>query len=566
MPTTKFFVVIGLALSSVLMACAPKGSASEVAALVGHVDKCGKDELLGYVPDTREVEAHRQFSVPTIQYPFGTSPYSWSPMLTLRVDASGRVTCYSLQEEFGTEDDTKKLLRHNPSRQAAVKRLSAWRYAPFLEDDKGAVAIVTEQMMEEELPRVHRPLPAVPLDKIRIALSRSGCFGTCPAYSVEIRGTGEATYTGQAFVDIVGSHTYPVPTKDVEELVESVRAADLWSLRSGYHAQITDQPTYTLTLDMGGEVHSIEDYAGRLSGMPRAVSEFEEQVDRVGRTKDWISLSGEALDALRAEHFDFYSSAAGELLERSVSNAYGNDTEAMVRLIELGVPIETSHPVEGNRFNRARQPILEAALTMQRGCLVDPLLAKGLLQTAGSLDQTKLDAAFQAAIVGGRLELVQKIWKAGREVRPALTFQSISEEKPQRQVNAPVTLLLRHSAYQNANWEGLAIARWLAEMGCDLKAHSVDGTTLLHIATEAGDVDFVRYLLASGVDPSTPGRFGLPALGSAQREGVAMVLLEAGTDFSKMDDKSDRFREYAEYNHWARVIAWLDAHAVTSGP
>jgi hypothetical protein len=58
---------------------------------------------------------------------------------------------------------------------------------------------------------------------------------------------------------------------------------------------------------------------------------------------------------------------------------------------------------------------------------------------------------------------------------------------------------------------------------------------------------------------STPGQYGLPALGSAQDEDVAMTLLVAGTDFPRMDDAGHQFRRYAEGNHWARV-ALLSAH------
>jgi hypothetical protein len=58
---------------------------------------------------------------------------------------------------------------------------------------------------------------------------------------------------------------------------------------------------------------------------------------------------------------------------------------------------------------------------------------------------------------------------------------------------------------------------------------------------------------------STPGRYGLPALGSSRSEDVAMLLLRAGTPMGKMNE-GKTFREQAEENHWGRVITWLDAH------
>jgi len=38
------------------------------------------------------------------------------------------------------------------------------------------------------------------------------------------------------------------------------------------------------------------------------------------------------------------------------------------------------------------------------------------------------------------------------------------------------------------------------------------------------------------------------------------ALLEAGTDFSLMDDDGHQFLRYAKDNHWGRVVAWLKNH------
>jgi hypothetical protein len=67
---------------------------------------------------------------------------------------------------------------------------------------------------------------------------------------------------------------------------------------------------------------------------------------------------------------------------------------------------------------------------------------------------------------------------------------------------------------------------------CDMKASKTDGVTLLHIAAEADDAEFVKYLLAQGFDPSTPARYG-PALGATHNEDVAMILLQAGTKMTQ---------------------------------
>jgi hypothetical protein len=73
-------------------------------------------------------------------------------------------------------------------------------------------------------------------------------------------------------------------------------------------------------------------------------------------------------------------------------------------------------------------------------------------------------------------------------------------------------------------------------------------------------MDFVRFLLNRGMSASTPGKYGLLALGGVQSEEVATVLLAAGTDMSRMNDSEQSYRSFAEYNHWQQVVAWLTAH------
>jgi ankyrin repeat protein len=112
----------------------------------------------------------------------------------------------------------------------------------------------------------------------------------------------------------------------------------------------------------------------------------------------------------------------------------------------------------------------------------------------------------------------------------------------------------------DGKWEGLEIVQWLASQGVDLKARAANGDHLLHIATDAGDARLVRYLLDHGLDASTRGEFGLPALGSARSDEIALMLLEAGSDYGFMDDANGKFRAYAEQSNWPKVLDWLTKH------
>jgi hypothetical protein len=517
------------------------------------IGPCSHAQLLAYSPPREAVGAHRQFSPPVIDYPFDGRKDDWGFSLVLRIDTHGQVICYAAKDDFGRSESL------DGRRRDEIDRLATWRYQPFTREGKAVDAVVTENIYEQELPRKHIPLPDVPLGSVHIALARSGCFGSCPDYRVDIYGDGKVVYHGSRYVDVEGEHTYRIAPGDVAKLVDSLKAKDLWSLRDAYRARMTDNPTFALTIGMGGETHQLEDYVGAYAGMPRAVTDFEEEVDRAAQSDIWIHLQQPALGYLKAEGFRFDSPEGFQLLSRAVSNRWSHDDRAMLGLIKLGAPIMDAQDAKLG-FDSEQTPLIETALLNHRLLLIDPLIARGALDTRGKRDQNKVDAAFRAAIRGGRLAPVEKIWSvSAQQPHPSLSFDSVRDIGHSIKV-APVTLLLSNYDGMDKDWEGLAIAKWLIAKGCDMRASTADGTTLLHIAAEANDAEFVRYLLDQGMDPSTPGRYDLPALGGTTNEDVALMLLQAGSKTSNLGSSGRSFRDYAVSQHWARVVGWLDTH------
>jgi hypothetical protein len=278
----------------------------------------------------------------------------------------------------------------------------------------------------------------------------------------------------------------------------------------------------------------------------------------VSEADGFIHLSQTAVERLQAERFDFQSQAGADLLARVVSNRDSHDNTAMLRLIELGAPVIGANDPPWS-FTGEYRSLLDSVLIGQRTELIEPLLRRGVLETHGAPDQSKIDAAFQAAVTGARLEPVERIWSmAGASAHPALTFEDSYDGRVEK--NVPVALLLRQRVSEQGVWEGLAITKWLVARGCDIKGVGANGDTLLHVAVDADDVELVRYLLNQGFDASTPGRYAMLALENTGNEDVALLLLKAGTDLSKLTQSRQDFRKDAERNRWSRVLAWLDAH------
>ncbi len=78
-----------------------------------------------------------------------------------------------------------------------------------------------------------------------------------------------------------------------------------------------------------------------------------------------------------------------------------HDGATMLELLKLGVPVDSAD-LSSCDFNGAGCAVTNDALFNQREILVEPRIAKGILNTLGKPDQRKIDAAFYVAIAGGR--------------------------------------------------------------------------------------------------------------------------------------------------------------------
>lgn len=124
---------------------------------------------------------------------------------------------------------------------------------------------------------------------VRITLDRAMCLGACPSYVVQISGDGAVLFQGRACVGTKGEQRAQIPEAAVKELVAKFRAADYFSLRDSYAAQITDNPTYTTSISFDGRKKIVSDYVGSSVGMPHAVTGLEDAIDAAAGTKRWIS-------------------------------------------------------------------------------------------------------------------------------------------------------------------------------------------------------------------------------------------------------------------------------------
>jgi hypothetical protein len=152
---------------------------------------------------------------------------------------------------------------------------------------------------DRKLPNGGRPAQQVAFPAIkewsslRITLTRTMCFGTCPAYTVTIAGDGTVTWTGERFVKVQGAATAHIAPGKVRELFERFRKAEYFWLLDSYNSAVTDLPSQITTIVFDGRRKSVHDYAGQMIGMPDVVSELERQIDDTANTARWIGTDEE---------------------------------------------------------------------------------------------------------------------------------------------------------------------------------------------------------------------------------------------------------------------------------
>ena len=130
-----------------------------------------------------------------------------------------------------------------------------------------------------ELDYLYIPLlPPQNLTGVEITLERTGCYGTCPVYSITIHDDGTVIYEGKHFVRIEGVRTYTIPEESVTELVGMFYEINYFSLHDRYDVSVTDLPTVITSITIGNETKRVSNYAN--AGPPR-LYELESKIDEI---------------------------------------------------------------------------------------------------------------------------------------------------------------------------------------------------------------------------------------------------------------------------------------------
>ena len=142
-----------------------------------------------------------------------------------------------------------------------------------------------------------------------ISLERSECYGTCPAYRVEIRSDGLVLFDGYKFVRQNGHHERRITQASVQKLVTAFEQSKFVSMQNRYPADIADGSTVSCSFLARGRVKRISHQAPELerSGIScvwdsdskppvgcadrLVLRHLEDLIDEVAQTSEWIGAA-----------------------------------------------------------------------------------------------------------------------------------------------------------------------------------------------------------------------------------------------------------------------------------
>lgn len=419
----------------------------------------------------------------------------------------------------------------------AESRVTGLQYKPFMRNGRAVTARLYEyvQLLPPELkPARHVPFPHVKDWKsVNITLRRTGCFNGCPAYNLQVHGDGTVVYEGEGDVAFFGQHRGVVPRDNVIELVGQFEQADYFSLRDKYEGDVNDQSTKVTSIEIDGQRKQVTDYAGVETGMPLAISDLEDAIDRLADSERWTRGNAETMAALAAEHWDFKSDDSADALARTAQYANADVVRA---LLSAGTPL--------NGRNLAEKTALVQAA--QQG---DVAMLRSLLDAGAAMDANSLSEAVVAAAGSGNVEALGVLLSVGGNIKsrdelsrtvlmaaatsgsPAMVEEVLKFHPDLNAVDTEGHTTLMQVAtndfYKATREDVLEVTRLLLQAGADLNVRDQQGNTAL-ILSAMFNSDLILPLLQAGADVNARNNQGKTAFEETVDPVIKHILIQHG--------------------------------------
>lgn len=115
-------------------------------------------------------------------------------------------------------------------------------------------------------------------------IRKGACFGTCPVYTLEVKGNGHATLNADNFINKQGFFSKKLSKDEMKKLVRLFDKADLFNHKDSYNALIQDLPTHVYAIKIGGRNKKVEGNA-----TPSEFDELSQYANELVEGTGWIN-------------------------------------------------------------------------------------------------------------------------------------------------------------------------------------------------------------------------------------------------------------------------------------
>ncbi len=478
------------------------------------------------VARSHEIKPHRR-TIPV----FGVHEGFNQLHLTVTVSSTGDVISSKAE---GGED----VLRYWPQLEGEVAQ---WKFTPFEQNGKAVFAEVEEYIdlvPPERRPLKHAAAPALkPNSNIQITLDRGGCFGSCPAYSVEIN-DGKILFNGVAFTVASGKHTASIDQEALRKLAKQFIDADFYSMDDSYRANVTDMSGSALSIAIDGRSKKIFDYVGEWVGMPQVINDLEDEVDDIANTKRWVLGAEGLVVALKAEGYNFQTYEAQVILKVA---ARGGSATTVRELLAAGVPLK---PFPAPKPKEEYMGVPFDHVGWLSAASAQPEILKILIDAGASKsDQEDKDLALSGAADSGNVDAVKALIAYGANPNADLSKLLVTKEGGGMTMQGPGAGSILIEAAASGNPE---MVKTILAYHPDLEARDRGGKTALFAAGEyrssdkdGARVECVQLLVKAGAKVNARDRDGNTPLHETFLTDVEEELLDLGADVNAKNDDGE---------------------------